>query len=480
MNIIINGFHNKNFFPLVLRTIKRFDVKYLHYNYANSKLRIPSKVEAISHDFNDLIVGAYEYKEREIIPLDENLIEKMSGCETVTLRMMDRLPYNLSYDERKELYLKHLRYWNHILNMKKIDLFLSSAPPHEVFDYIIYCLCKLKKIPTIILFQTNISDTLTVIENLESNLVAIRLKYQQLLNKYKYVNESAIQLKGRFKRVFELNMGKKDPQLFYVQRQKPSHNIIKNLVMLFINLRFSRLLQLIKQPNLLIRSLTTYPLRIILDSELERFYRKNATLPNISKKYIYFPLHMQPESTTSPLAGAFVDQILIAQMISYYIPKDILIYVKEHPHQVAIGRSIPFYKELLKISNVRLIPTSFDSHILTNHSLAVATATGTAGLEALYRCKPVLMFGHNFYQYAKGVFQIKSNSDCQYAIKRILKDGFKPTIKDIKIFFKSLEDTTVEGYIDLDYKKDSHITDTISNRNIFNILSKEIKLACRI
>jgi hypothetical protein len=480
MNLIINGFHKKTLSSLVFEVLKHFKIECAHVIYDGWKFKTPSKVKVIFYNVKDLNEGNYKINWEKLTPLDENLMEEMNGCEVVVLKMMDRLPYDLSYDERKRLYLKHLRYWNDIFETSKIDIYISSNIPHEIYDYVIYCLCKQKKIPTIFFSQTNISDTVTIMENWESNATAIQDNYKELLKKYKRTKESEIILTGRFKRDFELGVDKAIPKRFEMLIKKPSHNVIDNLVSLLIRSKFDRLLFLIKRPHLLIRSINTYVGRIIFDRRMASFYNSNTIVPDLSKKYIYFPLHMQPEVSTSPMAGSFVNQSLIAQMIAYYLPKDIYIYVKENPYQTAVGRSMEFYKELLKISQVRLIPTSFDTYVLTNSSLAVATATGTAGLEALYRCKPVLMFGHNFYQYAKGIFQIKSNSDCQKAIKRILAGGFKLTIKDVKLFLKALEDTTVEGYIDPDYKIHTYITDSINNRNISQNLIKKIYNVCHL
>lgn len=480
MNIIINGFHEKIHFPLVYKILEQFKIKYAYLTYSGSKLKTPFGTQATFYNVLDLTSGDYNVDWDKIIPLDEGLIEKMNDCEVVVLKMMDRLFYDLSYDERKNLYFKHLRYWNHVINENEINLFLSSNVPHEVYDYIIYCLCKLYEIPTILFFQTSIPDTITMMEDFESNVEAINIEYKKLLKKYNYMNESEVLLEGRFKRDFELHTTNRKPVRFEMLRKKPSRKVFNSFIALVTNLKLHRFLYLIKEPSLLIRSINTYIGRIVLDNKLVKFRKINAKQPDFLSKYIYFPLHMQPEVTTSPMAGTYVNQILIAQMIAYYLPKDVHIYIKENPYQTPVGRNIDFYKELLEIPNVCLVPDTTDTYELTDKSLAVTTATGTVGLEALYRCKPVLMFGHNFYQYANGVFQIKSNLDCRQALKEILVNNFKPKIKDLKVFLKVLEYTTIEGYIDVDYKKDTKITDRISNKNILGKLIKEIERVCHL
>jgi hypothetical protein len=472
MNLFINGFHQKESFPIILGLLRHFNVKHCHLTFDEQKIDTPSNIEAIFYDVRKIVLGGYGIDWAEITPIDEELIEKMSDCEVVMLKMMDRLPQNLSlsYEDRKRLYLKHLRFWNHVIENNSIDLFLFSSPPHETYDYVIYSLCKLKKIPTILFFQTRVFDTITMFEDVEENVYGMQAKYQELLEKYESVDESLISLSGRFKKDFEMNMEQKDPVRFEMLREKPSHN---NLSLRLKKFDFYRIGKFIRK-GILVKKIINYFDRTNRDDRILQFYKKQVILPDLSKKYIYFPLHLQPEASTSPMAGAYVDQILIAQMIAYYIPKDVLIYVKENPFQAAAGRDMEFYKDLLRIANVRFVPDSFSSFALINNSLCVATATGTAGWEALYRRKPVLMFGHNFYQYAKGVFRIKTITDCRRALDKIILENYMPNLKDLKIFLKALEATTIEGYVDLDYKKDTNVTDFISNKNILDNLIKKI------
>jgi len=66
--------------------------------------------------------------------------------------------------------------------------------------------------------------------------------------------------------------------------------------------------------------------------DLKKSYDANNSPPSFSEEYIYFPLHYQPERTTSPEGGHYVDQTIVAKMLSK-IADDQLVYVKEHPSQ---------------------------------------------------------------------------------------------------------------------------------------------------
>jgi hypothetical protein len=86
-----------------------------------------------------------------------------------------------------------------------------------------------------------------------------------------------------------------------------------------------------------------------------------------------------------------------------------------------------------------------DTFQLREHCKAVATCTGTAGVEALFRGKPVLLFGHRFYQYAKGVYMIHTAKECKDAIHSIFVEEKTPTLLDCRLYLKAMEETCVKG-----------------------------------
>jgi hypothetical protein len=124
-----------------------------------------------------------------------------------------------------------------------------------------------------------------------------------------------------------------------------------------------------------------------------------------SKKFVYFPLQMQPEMTTSTLGGVYRDQILAIERVSNIIPNGWFIYVKENPKQLEGHRGDYFFKRLSLIKSVRYISKEVNSFDLINGCEFVATITGTAGWEALMVEKPALIFGLTWYQEFEGIIK---------------------------------------------------------------------------
>ena len=466
MNWIISGFHNKSHFKIIDNLVQKYPVEEIHYFCAKIENKFSKEIKKyyyldapINHYAN------YEFTE-PITPLDSDLICELAFCEITTLKMMDRLeslPEFLNHEYRKMIYLKHLRYWNHIFKTKRIDLIIFDNIPHQIYDYIVFCLSKKYDVKSIILVQTILPDCVLHVDDIEEQSIDLKNKYKELQIKYKELDEQEIILLPKYNEYLNHQTDKiKDKTPFYITQQKKKEPIIKRLI------RISK--------SILNGSIKLNPfwiskmLRITREnSRFLSYYDKKTSEPDFDEPYVYIALHYQPEMTTCPCAGPFVDQINIVHMIAYNLPPNVKLYVKEHPLQRNIGRLTEFYDELLKIPNVKLISRSVSTFKLIDHSIFVVTATGTVGWEALFYSKPVLIFGGTFYQYMKGVFKIKKSEECSKIIQKILnKEVELATLKDIKIYLKAIEEIEINGYIDNVYKTISHLTE---EENLINLTS---------
>jgi len=205
------------------------------------------------------------------------------------------------------------------------------------------------------------------------------------------------------------------------------------------------------------------------------FYDKHAIEPDLNQRYVYLALHFQPEASTTPMGGAYTDQILMAQMLSAYLPDDVQIYVKEHYRESSfVARDIEYYQDFLDTKNVKLVARHVDSFALREHCTAVATATGTVGIEGIFRSKPVFMFGHRFYQYARGVHQISSTEDLKTALRAVFEEGKTPSLVESVLYLKAMDDTCVHGTLNPWDRKASKLTDEEHSQNNADAILKEL------
>jgi hypothetical protein len=90
---------------------------------------------------------------------------------------------------------------------------------------------------------------------------------------------------------------------------------------------------------------------------------------------------------------------------------------------------------------VRLIPIEANQFDLIDSSLAVATISGTVGIEGIARGKPALVFGDVWYERCQGAYRVRNLEDCRLAVAAILAGTAPPTSVPFPLLFKELENT---------------------------------------
>ena len=123
-------------------------------------------------------------------------------------------------------------------------------------------------------------------------------------------------------------------------------------------------------------------------SIIQKKYIDKIDITNI--KYIYYPLHVNPEASTMVEAPYMTDQLSILESISKSIPSNYLLVVKEHLPQLG-KRKNKFYKKLKTFPNIKLIdPYTNPKDILLNSSLVI-TINGTVAMESIILNKPTVV-----------------------------------------------------------------------------------------
>lgn len=126
--------------------------------------------------------------------------------------------------------------------------------------------------------------------------------------------------------------------------------------------------------------------------------------------YVYFPLHYEPERTTSPDGGVYYDQARAVLEVRSKLPPEVLLVVKEHPSQLYKnmrgykGRSKLFYELLEGVQGIRLAALDIPSSELIRNCLAVVTVTGTAALEASMLGRPSFALGAAWFAGAPNIY----------------------------------------------------------------------------
>ncbi len=138
--------------------------------------------------------------------------------------------------------------------------------------------------------------------------------------------------------------------------------------------------------------------------------------------YIYYPLHVEPETSLGMLAPEFNEQFAVIQLLAKNLPAGVKLAVKEHVYAVG-RRPRGFYRALQEIPNVILTSPVANSLELVKQSRCVAVFTSTAGFEASAMGIPVVSFGlHNIYNFLPHVYVVKSWLELRKTLKFVLDE----------------------------------------------------------
>jgi hypothetical protein len=426
--------------------------------------------EVITINYDEYAFSNYNELEKAL-PIDLDIMNFLKKDLLIILKMMERLGDfrgSENFEKRLEMLHNHVKFWNSIIENQKIELGIFLSVPHEPFEYIIYKILKAKKKSTIIHQQLHFLDTYAIVENVQWNISNKKFFYKEnkLENNkvlFKNAKETLLDLKSvEYKPFYHENIFKKSYKLTKYIRK------IKSIISDIISIReFARY----------INYRTT---KFFKASRTFKYFKQSLVDPDLNKKYIFIPLHFQPEVSTCPVGDIFVHQNLMISMLSYSLRNsDWIIYVKEHPNQdLSYGRTLEFYKEINSLDNVFLITNKITSKNILLKSKAVAIVTGTMGLEAISNEIPVLCFGEIYYKLFNGVFPIKTNNDLSSALKKI-QNGYKPSFETLLNELKEIPSNYFHGYSNQEYEDESKISYSQNINNLVNNLN-EYLLRCNL
>lgn len=195
--------------------------------------------------------------------------------------------------------------------------------------------------------------------------------------------------------------------------------------------------------------------------------RKLYQEPVADERYLLYPLHFHPESSTSILAGAYLDEYEVIRNIAFNLPEGLRLYVKDHVSAWAYP-TLDFYRRLRALPNVRLLPPDAPTKQLIKGSEAVITLTSTVGYEALLMHRRVFLYGEVFYGFHKGVTRIGSTAN--------LRDLLNDTIKEEKVWDQKYNEDFASAYHTASYAGSLNLMYGKSNsaemaKQVYNSLS---------
>ena len=182
-----------------------------------------------------------------------------------------------------------------------------------------------------------------------------------------------------------------------------------------------------------------------------------------NEKFVFFPLHVQPERYVDISAPFFSNQLELVTNIAKALPPEYKLYVKEHfAMKPLYWRKTSFYKEIVALPNVELIHPSFSPEEIIKKSSLVVSITGTSALQAAFYEKPSIVFAHTIFdEFHPSIRRVKNLEELPNAIRSALKT--KVNAIDLNRYIGIIEKES--------FKYNPHIFENESNPVFENIFS---------
>lgn len=173
-------------------------------------------------------------------------------------------------------------------------------------------------------------------------------------------------------------------------------------------------------------------------------------------KFVYFPLHYQPEQNTDPESGHFRFQVAAVRELRRILDENGLseleIVVKEHPRQTLDSsdvrlrnvRPLGFYKAITDIPRVVLSRPSISSSWLIEKSELVVTTSGSGAWEAVRIGKPAMTLATTWHSGCAAAPSLSTLRSEGRSISDLLKMGTEEVRSSVEAFVQT-ETITIPG-----------------------------------
>jgi hypothetical protein len=425
-----------------------------HENLARQKFG-----DTVVHSMDTLVHFPWRIKNAEYVGQHHEFFTSAGyyRAKDCAIKMLDRLDIYGTFSRiDREVYFKNICIWGLATIIRaKPDLLITTESPHSHAQYVLYEISKylgipcykLKPWPIVPLLAIQSLDDGSVMRTSVPKEQDIHQKIRLAINRY---------VKGLVD-IEEANLYETE----YLKLQRRSSSYIGRLKIFFsarlLKLWGSRIYHRLKFTQRgeyapLSPSFINLLLAWLLVNSKRKYLRGNYSLNcdhsvDLTKPYVYFGLHYEPERNTNPDGHEFHDQVLALIKLRSILPEEVQIYVKEHPSQLYKsmrghqGRSPLFYAQLKNIKGLKIVGMGIHSMTLIKNSVFVSTITGSLGNEAAILGKRALIFGDAWYGGMPNVVQWKEG----LTYEDVLIDPIKSPEQIIEHFINQFDTNYILG-----------------------------------
>jgi len=141
------------------------------------------------------------------------------------------------------------------------------------------------------------------------------------------------------------------------------------------------------------------------------------------KRFVYYPLHMEPETALHGISPEYFYQHALITAISRDLPAGVMLAVKEAFGSIG-RRPDNFYRHIADLKNVVLLDVWERGFDCAQKADAVVTICGTTAIEALAAGRPVITFGrHNIYNFLPSVRIVSDETKLVDYLREVLDEA---------------------------------------------------------
>jgi len=382
----------------------------------------------------------------ELAMRNESALFRM--CERVALHDLTTVKrpahpspmFRNSFDDRQQLVLRQLAFWDYVFQHYKIDLVVLQNYGHNMWDFALETVARSLQVPVMFFHEVRpFLSSLYVCESLADldDWSFGKKLISEAHSRGWFVGDSR---ERQARMVEQAGLGS------YIA-SKETNNQRSALSLSFVFL--SRLRYYSSHPFWRIRQ--TFGRRLITHgSKREERAVSVSTLPN---RYMFMELQSQPNGTTARKGWMYADLREMVAHIAENLPEDHLLVVRETPRQSArkYPRRKGFWKSLAAITRVVVVDsTPTTAELVSNASAVIEVSYSTLAFNAVSQGTPVVVLGHTHLRGILGVFAVGIHGDPTRAMSDALEFSYnRPQLSEIQesieLWMSETRSSTIEG-----------------------------------
>lgn len=405
---------------------------------------------------NDTVLASYPELSSNSHFVRPDLYELVMNHESALLRMCERVAlhdltsvarphfpipmFKNSFDDRQQLVLRQLAFWDHVFRSYEIDAVVSQNYGHNLWDFALETVARSRQIPY--MFFHEVRPFLSSLYVCESVADLDDLDFgRNLINRANSRGWIVSDSTGRKSRMLE--------QAGFSPKTDNSQVGVTGI-------RLSKWVKLRGK----FRHYSHHPLQRLratfrrrIATRKSKKEEKSVSTRTVPQNYVFMELQSQPNGTTARKGWMYPDLREMVGHISENLPEGQTLVVRESPRQWPrmYPRRKGFWKSIAAVPRVVVVDATVPvGELVRNATAVIETSYSSLAFNAVSQGIPVVVLGHSHLRGILGVFAVGVHGDLGNSMKLATEFACKkPSSGEIKrsieLWTNETRCSTIEG-----------------------------------